>query len=105
MMLIHEINLKELYALGGRTFLVLNLAPVGCYPSLLVGLPHNSSDIDTFGCLISYNSAVVDYNNMLQQELKEARKELPNASLVYVDIHAILLELFQHPTSHGMANI
>ncbi|KAF2315239.1 hypothetical protein GH714_038549 [Hevea brasiliensis] len=94
-------TLKELYALGGRTFLVLNLAPVGCYPSLLVGLPHNSSDIDKFGCLIPYNSAVVDYNNMLQQALNESRKELPNASLVYVDIHAVLLKLFQHPTSHG----
>ncbi|KAH7519519.1 hypothetical protein FEM48_Zijuj08G0045100 [Ziziphus jujuba var. spinosa] len=95
-------TIKELYAIGGRTFLVLNLAPVGCYPALLVELPHNSSDIDQFGCLISYNNAVVDYNNLLKQTLAQTRISLPNASLIYVDAHSVLLELFRHPTSHGL---
>ncbi|XP_028125665.1 GDSL esterase/lipase At4g01130-like, partial [Camellia sinensis] len=93
---------KELYGLGGRTFLVLNLAPVGCYPSFLAGLPHNSSDLDAFGCVISYNNAVVDYNNMLKEALNQTRQAIPDASLIYVDTHAVLLELFQHPISHGL---
>ncbi|KAJ8529254.1 hypothetical protein K7X08_036089 [Anisodus acutangulus] len=46
-------TIKEIYALGGRTFWLLNLAPIGCYPAFLVELPHNTSDIDQFGCLIS----------------------------------------------------
>ncbi|KAF5731774.1 GDSL esterase/lipase [Tripterygium wilfordii] len=95
-------TIKELYALGGRTFWVLNLAPVGCYPSFLVELSHNSSDVDRFGCLISYNKAVVDYNNMLEETLSQTREALMNASLIYVDIHSILLELIQHPTHHGL---
>uniref|UniRef100_A0A6M2EPC6 Uncharacterized protein n=1 Tax=Populus davidiana TaxID=266767 RepID=A0A6M2EPC6_9ROSI len=95
-------SIKELYALGGRAFLVLNLAPIGCYPAFLVQLHHNTSDIDAFGCLISYNNAVVDYNNMLKKTLSQTRMELPKASLIYVDVHAILLELFQHPVSHGL---
>ncbi|KAI8023629.1 GDSL esterase/lipase [Camellia lanceoleosa] len=95
-------TIKELYGLGGQTFLVLNLAPVGCYPSFLAGLPHNSSDLDAFGCVISYNNAVVDYNNMLKEALNQTRKAIPDASLIYVDTHAVLLELFQHPTSHGL---
>ncbi|PQP93601.1 GDSL esterase/lipase [Prunus yedoensis var. nudiflora] len=74
---------EELYALGGRAFLVLNLAPVGCYPSFLVGLP--PSELDAFGCSISYNNAVVDYNNMLKEALRQTRGSLPNASLIYVD--------------------
>jgi phospholipase/lecithinase/hemolysin len=45
---------------------------------------------------------VVDYNNMLKKALSQTRMELPKASLIYVDIHAILLELFQHPGSHGI---
>ncbi|KAJ8900614.1 hypothetical protein K2173_025391 [Erythroxylum novogranatense] len=94
-------TIKELYALGGRTFWVLNLAPIGCYPAFLVELPHNSSDIDDFGCLVSYNKAVVAYNNMLKQTLTQTREALPNASLVYVDTHAVLLQLFQNPTLHG----
>ncbi|XWS35856.1 hypothetical protein CRYUN_Cryun20dG0032700 [Craigia yunnanensis] len=95
-------TIKELYGLGGRTFFVLNLAPVGCYPAFLVQLPHKTLNLDKFGCVISYSKAVVDYNNMLKKALRQSRRDLPNASLIYVDIHAVLLELFQHPTSHGL---
>ncbi|XP_016439663.2 GDSL esterase/lipase At4g01130-like [Nicotiana tabacum] len=95
-------TIKEIHALGGRTFWVLNLAPIGCYPAFLVELPHNTSDIDQFGCLISYNNAVVDYNNMLKAALAKTRKEIGDANVVYVDTHAVLLDLFQHPTSYGL---
>ncbi|KAH9731701.1 GDSL esterase/lipase [Citrus sinensis] len=94
-------TVKELYALGGRTFLVLNLAPIGCYPAFLVQLPHSSSDLDAYGCMISYNNAVLDYNNMLKEALAQTRRNLPNASLICVDTHPVLLKLFQNPTSHG----
>lgn len=95
-------TIKDLYELGGRSFLVLNLAPIGCYPAFLVQLPHDKSDIDRFGCLSSYNKAVVDYNKLLQEALRQSRRNLPNASLIYVDTHSILLDLFQHPKSHGL---
>ncbi|GAY51390.1 hypothetical protein WN943_017556 [Citrus x changshan-huyou] len=95
-------TVEELYALGGRTFLVLNLAPIGCYPAFLVQLPHSSSDLDAYGCMISYNNAVLDYNNMLKEALAQTRRNLPNASLICVDTHSVLLELFQNPTSHGL---
>ncbi|XP_047974228.1 GDSL esterase/lipase At4g01130 [Salvia hispanica] len=95
-------TIKEIYAIGGRDFLVLNLAPIGCYPAFLVELPHNASDIDSFGCLISYNNAVVDYNTMLEEALKQTRREIGDANVVYTDIHSVMLELFHHPTSHGM---
>lgn len=64
-------------------------------------MPHETSELDKFGCLISYNKAVVDYNNMLKEALSQTRRELPIASLIYVDTHAVLLQLFQDPTSHG----
>ncbi|RAL54189.1 hypothetical protein DM860_004660 [Cuscuta australis] len=96
-------SIKEIHGMGGRTFMVLNLAPIGCYPAFLVELPHNASDIDRFGCLISYNNAVVNYNNMLRDALRETRKGLnKDTKVIYVDTHSILLELFRHPTSHGL---
>ncbi|KAI4372541.1 hypothetical protein MLD38_010758 [Melastoma candidum] len=95
-------SIKELYALGGRTFLVLNLAPIGCYPSFLVGLPHNSSDLDEFGCMASYNVAVNGYNRLLKETLDEIRRHLPQSNLVYVDTNSVLLDLFRHPTNHGL---
>ncbi|CAL5397762.1 unnamed protein product [Camellia sinensis] len=63
-------------------------------------IPHNNSDLDAFRCVISYNNAVVDYNSMLKEALNQTRQAIPDASLIYVDTHAVLLELFQHPTSH-----
>nr|AAY41079.1 lanatoside 15-O-acetylesterase [Digitalis subalpina] len=95
-------TIKNLYELGGRTFLVLNLAPIGCYPLFLVDLPHNSSDIDSFGCMISYNKAVVEYNYMLKEALAQTRKDIQEADIIYTDIHYVMLQLFQHPTSNGL---
>ncbi|KAD5317043.1 hypothetical protein R6Q59_032315 [Mikania micrantha] len=95
-------TIKDLYALGGRAFLVQNLAPIGCYPAFLVELPHGDKDIDEFGCLISYNDAVVEYNDMLRDALNQTRQQLSDAKVIYADSHKALLELFRHPTSHGL---
>ncbi|CAI9101185.1 OLC1v1038447C1 [Oldenlandia corymbosa var. corymbosa] len=97
-------TIKQLYELGGRTFMVLNLAPIGCYPTFLVELPHGNttSDIDAYGCLIPYNNAVDEYNKMLRETLRQLRKELVNANVVYFDSNSVLLDIFQHPKSHGM---
>ncbi|XP_027336941.1 GDSL esterase/lipase At4g01130-like [Abrus precatorius] len=94
--------IKELYVQGGRTFMVFNLGPVGCYPGYLVELPHANSDFDEFGCMISYNNAVHDYNKLLKETLSQTRKSLIDASLVYVDTNSALLELFHHPTYYGL---
>ncbi|KAI3693980.1 hypothetical protein L1987_76937 [Smallanthus sonchifolius] len=95
-------TIKDLHALGGRAFFVQNLAPIGCYPAFLVELPHGDKDIDEFGCLIPYNNAVDEYNDMLHDALNQTRQELPDAKVIYVDSHKALRELFQHPTSHGL---
>lgn len=87
--------------MGGRTFMVFNLAPVGCFPAFLTELPHNSSDLDEYGCMISYNNAVVDYNIMLNETLHQVLDMLQDASMIYVDTHSVKLELFRHPKDHG----
>ncbi|KAM0944474.1 putative alpha-L-fucosidase [Dioscorea sansibarensis] len=95
-------TIKDIYSeLGGRTFMVFNLAPIGCFPAFLTELPHNISDLDMYGCMMSYNNAVQDYNNMLKDTLSQTRDQLPDATLVYVDTHSVKLKLFQHPRDHG----
>ena len=81
--------------------MVFNMAPLGCYPAFLTELPHNSNDLDEFGCMKSYNSGATYYNELLNSSLAEVRKKLQDASVVYVDKHTVTLELFQHPTAHG----
>lgn len=94
-------TIKELYSIGGRTFFVMNLAPIGCYPAFITELPHNASDIDSCGCMISYNNAVVDYNKLLKDTLGQIRDELSNASVIYVDTYSVKLDLYRHPKDHG----
>lgn len=81
--------------------MVFNLAPVGCYPAFVVGVPRNSTDLDEFGCMVPYNNAVVNYNKMLKESLKQIRESLSNASVIYVDTYSVILDLFHHPSSHG----
>ncbi|XP_012844364.1 PREDICTED: GDSL esterase/lipase At4g01130-like [Erythranthe guttata] len=93
--------IKEIYWLGGRTFMVLNLAPVGCYPTFLVQQSQGGSDIDPSGCMMSYNNAVNDYNENLKQALSQVRQELNDANVIYADTNSVILDLFRNPTSHG----
>ncbi|KAJ0989298.1 hypothetical protein J5N97_007654 [Dioscorea zingiberensis] len=97
-------KIKMIYnELGGRTFIVFNLGPVGCFPAFLYYLqPHNTSDLDMYGCAISYNNLVLEYNKMLKDRITQTRNQLSDATLVYVDTHAVKLDLFQHPKDHGL---
>ncbi|KAM0922391.1 hypothetical protein ACQ4PT_006193 [Festuca glaucescens] len=94
-------TIQDLYRVRARKFMVFNMAPIGCYPAFLVELPHNGNDLDEYGCMTTYNSAVVYYNELLNNSLAKDRKTLQDASIVYVDKYAIMLELFQHPEAHG----
>ncbi|CAA2953852.1 GDSL esterase lipase At4g01130-like [Olea europaea subsp. europaea] len=91
----------EIHWLGGRTFLVINLAPIGCYPRFLAEQSNNLY-LDESGCKISYNNAVNEYNNMLKDALQQTRKDLSGANVIYVNTNAALLNLYQNPKSHGM---
>uniref|UniRef100_A0ACD5XVU8 Uncharacterized protein n=1 Tax=Avena sativa TaxID=4498 RepID=A0ACD5XVU8_AVESA len=95
-------TIQDLYSIGARKFMVFNMAPIGCYPAFLVELPHNGNDLDEYGCMTSYNTAVVYYNELLNNSLSEDRKTMQDASIVYVDKYSIMLELFRHPEAHGL---
>ncbi|GER57406.1 GDSL esterase/lipase [Striga asiatica] len=95
-------SIKQLYDIGARSFLILNIGPVGCYPAFIVQFPHQSSDYDSYGCLGSYNNAVNEYNYALKDAVEQTKQELKDANLMYVDTYSVLQDLFQNPTSHGL---
>nr|BAX25135.1 putative lanatoside 15'-O-acetylesterase [Oryza brachyantha] len=99
---VSQITSTELYSIGARNIMVFNMAPIGCYPAFLTKLPHTSNDMDGFGCMKTYNSAVTYYNELLNTSLAEVRKKLQDASIVYANKHAVTLELFRHPKAHGL---
>uniref|UniRef100_A0ACD5ZPY3 Uncharacterized protein n=1 Tax=Avena sativa TaxID=4498 RepID=A0ACD5ZPY3_AVESA len=95
-------TIQDLYSIGARKFMVFSMAPIGCYPAFLVELPHNGNDLDEYGCMTNYNSAVVYYNELLNNSLAEDRKTMQDASILYVDKYSAMLDIFQHPQAHGL---
>ncbi|XP_051135444.1 GDSL esterase/lipase At4g01130-like [Andrographis paniculata] len=93
--------IKKLYRLGGRTFFVQNLNPMGCYAAVLVLVPHDPSDVDATGCLATLNQAIEDFNSLLKDALSKTRRELQDANIIYVDTHSIISQLFRRPKSYG----
>ncbi|KAK4382961.1 hypothetical protein Sango_2821500 [Sesamum angolense] len=91
--------LRKLYLLGGRTFLVLNPLPVCCYSS---DSSPNSFDIDSSGCMTSFNNAV-KFNSGLKEACKQTRNYLHDGNVMYIDTHSLLLEPLSTP--HVMQEI
>ncbi|KAK7284443.1 hypothetical protein RJT34_19189 [Clitoria ternatea] len=93
---------KSLYNEGARKFWVHNTGPLGCLPKLLTIAP--KKDLDSFGCLSSYNSAAKLFNEALLHLSQKLRAELKDATLVYVDIYAIKLDLITNAAKYGFSN-
>lgn len=92
-------SLQSLYNEGARKFWVHNTGPLGCLPKILALA--QKKDLDSFGCLSSYNSAARLFNEALQHLTQKLRNELKDATLVYVDIYAIKYDLITNAAKYG----
>ncbi|XP_061366258.1 GDSL esterase/lipase At1g09390-like [Gastrolobium bilobum] len=97
-----ENAVNNLHNEGARKFWVHNTGPLGCLPKILALA--QKKDLDSFGCLSSYNSAARLFNEALQRLSQKLRTELKDATLVYVDIFAIKYDLITNATKYGFSN-
>lgn len=97
-----SICMQSLYNEGGRKFWLHNTGPFGCLPKLIA--LSDKKDLDSFGCLSSYNSAARLFNEALYHSSQKLRTELKDATLVYVDIYAIKIDLIANATKYGNPN-
>ncbi|XP_027352675.1 GDSL esterase/lipase At1g09390 [Abrus precatorius] len=97
-----ESAVKSLYNEGARKFWVHNTGPLGCLPKILALA--QKKDLDSSGCLPSYNTAARLFNEALLHLTQKLRTELKDATLVYVDIYAIKNDLITNATKYGFTN-
>ncbi|KAJ1417196.1 SGNH hydrolase superfamily [Sesbania bispinosa] len=97
-----ENAVKSLHNEGARKFWVHNTGPLGCLPKIIA--LSQKKDLDSYGCLSSYNSAARLFNEALYHLSQKLRAELQDASLVYVDIYAIKYDLIANATKYGFSN-
>ncbi|XP_028767295.1 GDSL esterase/lipase At5g45960-like [Neltuma alba] len=102
-------NVKEfiqnLWAEGGRKFMVAGLPPMGCLPVMIT---LNSDDAFTErGCMDKFSSAARDYNLMLQHELRFMQLNMSNAGLKisYIDIYGPLDSMIHSHDSFGFEEV
>lgn len=93
--------MQEIYDEGGRNFWVHNTGPLGCLPQKLALHKNVSNNLDSFGCISSYNDAAKLFNEGLRQACIELRLDMKDARIVYVDVYAIKLDIIANSTKYG----
>lgn len=90
-------ELKDVYTLGGRRIGVFGLPPLGCLPSQRTFEGGAERE-----CVDSYNGAAEMFNHKLSAEMRSLDSQYPEATLVYVDIYDLALDLIHYPHKYGM---
>ncbi|XP_031280630.1 GDSL esterase/lipase At1g09390-like isoform X1 [Pistacia vera] len=97
--------ISSIYQQGGKNFWVHNTGPLGCLPQKLATTAKKASDhLDEYGCIQSLNNAANAFNIQLSALCEKLRSEMKNATIVYVDIYAIKLDLIANFTKYGFEN-
>ncbi|XP_047962397.1 GDSL esterase/lipase At1g09390-like isoform X2 [Salvia hispanica] len=96
--------IEEIHDQGGRKFWVHNTGPLGCLPQKLALAQNISQNLDSVGCISSYNAAAKLFNEGLLHMCTELRSEIKDASIVYVDVFSIKFDLIANSTSYGFSN-
>ncbi|KAK6246028.1 hypothetical protein SCA6_009118 [Theobroma cacao] len=73
---------------GATRVIVPGNFPIGCLPIYLSGFQSSDSTAyDRFHCLKGLNNLAIHHNKLLKHAIKELRKDLPNAIIVYGDYY------------------
>ncbi|KAJ6351548.1 hypothetical protein OIU78_007465 [Salix suchowensis] len=92
---------KQIYAVGGRTFWIHNTGPVGCLPYSLDRFLITASQIDKHGCASPFNEVSQFFNHRLKEAVGQLRKDLPQAAITYVDIYSLKYTLITRAKEFG----
>ncbi|KAG0499910.1 hypothetical protein HPP92_004165 [Vanilla planifolia] len=95
------ISMKSIYLLGGRYFWIHNTGPFGCLPYVLDRLMLRAPEVDHCGCGTPFNGVAQLFNSMLNETITELRKDLPLASLTYVDVYSVKYKLISQARNYG----
>ncbi|KAH7292164.1 hypothetical protein KP509_29G054000 [Ceratopteris richardii] len=93
--------LQALYDSGARTFLVMNLTPLGCNPSTATNQYRNENR-DKYGCKLDYLELVNRHNELLVELLNEFSAKFPAAEWIIFDAYSIMLDAYHNPLNYGV---
>jgi len=96
--------IKKIYGEGGRIFWVHNTGPVGCLPYVMDQFLITAGQIDKYGCAGPFNDVAQYFNLRLKEAVAQLRKDLPEATITYVDVYSVKYTLIAQAKKHGFEN-
>ncbi|GAB2287257.1 hypothetical protein Dimus_021640 [Dionaea muscipula] len=95
---------RALYDQGGRNFWIHNTGPLGCLPQKLWLVQSKAGDLDSVGCISSYNSAAKLFNAALLRLCQQMKSELKDATIVFADVYAIKYDIIANASKYGFSS-
>ncbi|POO00261.1 Lipase [Trema orientale] len=89
-------NIKQLYSLGARKFVLLSINPIGCSPMVRTMVQPTQNR-----CVQGLNLAAQLFNSYLKSLVDNIKPELPGSTLVYVNTYKIIRDIIRNPSSKG----
>ncbi|KAG6519375.1 hypothetical protein ZIOFF_022868 [Zingiber officinale] len=99
-----ESGLKKLYDQGARRFWIHNTGPLGCLTQNIARFGKDPSKLDETGCLRSHNRVAKLFNLQLHALCTKLQGLFEDASLTYVDVFSIKLNLIANYSKYGFEN-
>lgn len=88
-------QLQTAYGLGMRKFIISNMGPIGCAPSVL------SSESQAGECVQEANNYAINFNAALKPMLRSLQAELPNSVFLYANAFDVVKALVDNPLQYG----
>ncbi|XVF69353.1 hypothetical protein PTKIN_Ptkin11bG0074600 [Pterospermum kingtungense] len=96
--------MRNLYDMNARKVVCMGILPMGCTPSLMLEWqnPRARGKIDDgTGCVEEINELVLQYNQMLEEQIVRLNEELPDAKIVFCDLYQGVKKIIAYPQFFG----
>lgn len=91
---------QGVYKDGGRKFVMLNLAPLGCLPILRA--LNLQKGVTNGSCMEEVTNMAKMFNSALPKMLKQLEKQLPGFKHTIFNTFKVSAETYDNPTKYGM---
>lgn len=99
---VHLDVFQRIFKFGARSFMIVNLPPLGCLPALLTLYPETDSGrYDTYGCLDTLNEISRTHNELLESRVTDLRNNYTNATFYYADYYNVYRDVLKSPAQYG----
>ncbi|KAL3525812.1 hypothetical protein ACH5RR_014184 [Cinchona calisaya] len=93
---IFSIQLQRIYQLGARKFVVFEIGPIGCIPSITRNIKHVGQ------CVENINQLALQFNDQLSTMLKNLTSKLPDSEFILGRVYGLAYDAIKNPTTYGL---